>query len=216
MSLFKRMSATLFARLDGVVSEIEDHEAVVRASIDELRQQVARARARLNQMLREEQRLGEHIDRQQQEAERWGERARGCAVDDEARALACLERRRHARRETERLQRSLISCREAAERLTRDIDESETRLEDLTRRYTEMRARQCGNAARTAGQDAEGSLLREVETCFERWDARLNDQELRFGAKATSDALDDSFSREERDAELRAELDELLQREEKR
>lgn len=215
MSLFKRISATLFARLDGVVSEIEDHEAVVRTSIDELRQQVARARARLNQMQREEQQLGERIDRQLQEADRWGERARACAAEDEARALACLERRRRARREAERLEQTLASSRDAAERLNRDIDESEIRLEELTRRHSAMRARQCGNAARAAGPDQETTLLREVETCFERWDARLNEQELHLDHHCASDTLEDSFSRDEREAELRAELDELLNREKK-
>ncbi|NVK42421.1 MAG: PspA/IM30 family protein [Oceanospirillaceae bacterium] len=210
MSLLKRLSATLFARIDGVVGEIEDHQAVVETSIDELRRQVARARARLNQMQREEQQLDDRVEKQRQEAERWEERARSCAAEDEARALACLERRRRAQKEAERLKRNLRSCQEAGERLARDIDDSETRLEDLSQRHLEMRARQCGNAARVAGPEPDGGLLREVETCFERWDARLSEQELRIGSIHAGDTLDDGFAREERDAELRAELDALL------
>ncbi|GGO88699.1 hypothetical protein GCM10011348_44760 [Marinobacterium nitratireducens] len=213
MSLLKRLSATLFARLDGVVGEIEDHEAVAQTCIGELRQQIARARARLNRMQREEQLLDARIDKLHREAEDWGERARACAAEDEARALACLERRQRSRREAERLTRNQVASRDLAARLSRDIDDGEARLEELTRRYTEMRARQCGNAARIAGESPESDLLREVDSCFERWDARLGEQELRAGTAAGGDALEESFARQERDTELRAELDELLNRE---
>lgn len=213
MSLIKRLSATLFARLDGVVSEIEDHEAVVQTSIDELRQRIARARARLNQMQRDEQQLADRIDRLREDTERWGERARRCAAEDEARALSCLERRRQCRREAERLQRSLDACRDGAARLTRDVEESETRLQLLHQRHTLMRARQCGTAARTAGQ--ETGLLQEVEACFERWDTRLTERELALGDIALEDPLDEGFSRREKDEDLRAELEALLQQEKK-
>ncbi len=168
-------------------------------------------------MQREEEQQGARIDRLHEEAERWGERARACAEEDEARALSCLERRQRARRDAERLERSNVARRDAIERLSRDVDDGEAQLEELNRRHTEMRARNCGNSARIAGQPPEGSLLREVESCFERWDTQLTEQELRVGTGTGtgtgSDTLDESFSRRERDAALRAELDELLSRE---
>jgi hypothetical protein len=85
-------------------------------------------------------------------------------------------------------------------------------LQELNNRHSIMRARQSGTAARAAVPDNEQSL-RALETSFERWDARLSEQELRLGDISVHDSLDDAFSRDEHEAQLRAELDELLQQE---
>ena len=216
MSLIKRISATFMARLDGIVSDIEDHEAVVQTSIDELRHKVAQARARFNQMQREEAQLQERIEQLGNDEARWAQRARSCAKEDPAKALACIERRQQCQAQAKHLSESLVTYRQAATRLSRDVADSESRLQALNTRHSMMRARQSGSAARVAGVDSDLVSLREVETSFERWDARLSDQELRLGDISMSDSLDDSFSREEQDAQLRAELDAILQQEQKK
>jgi phage shock protein A len=212
MSLIKRLSTTFIARLDGIVGEIEDHEAVVQTSIDELRHKVAQSKARFNQMQREEAQLAQRIETLDQDESRWAARAKGCASEDPARALACIERRQQCRHEAQRLQQGLASHRQATERLSRDLSASEARLQELNNRHSIMRARQSGTAARAAVPDNEQSL-RALETSFERWDARLSEQELRLGDISVHDSLDDAFSRDEHEAQLRAELDELLQQE---
>jgi phage shock protein A len=213
MSLIKRLSTTFIARLDGIVGEIEDHEAVVQTSIDELRHKVAQAKARLNQMRREETQLQQRIAALGEDEDRWASRAKSCAGEDPARALACIERRQRCRAEAQRLGEGLAGYRQSTERLTRDVADSESRLQDLSSRHSIMRARQSGTAARAAVPD-DALSVRALETSFERWDARLSEQELRLGDLSVHDSLEDTFSRDEQDAQLRAELDALLQQEE--
>ena len=47
MSIFKRLSATLVTSIDRVVGEIENHDAVIQASINDIRKKVAEAKVRL-------------------------------------------------------------------------------------------------------------------------------------------------------------------------
>ncbi|ANG64508.1 hypothetical protein A8C75_19905 [Marinobacterium aestuarii] len=211
MSLIKRLSTTFMARLDGIVGEIEDHEAVVQTSIDEMRHKVAQARARLNQMQREEAQLQSRIAALHEDEQLWAERAKSCASTDPTRALACIERRQQCRSQAEHLAQGLISYRQSAARLSRDVTDSETRLHSLNNRHSIMRARQSGTAARVATAPDSESSLRDLETSFERWDVRLSEQELRMGDISLEDNLDQAFSRDEQDARLRAELNALLQ-----
>ena len=105
MSLFKRLSATLVSRIDQVVGEIENHDAVIQAALHDVRRKVAEARVRLTQVQRESERLQERIDEQQQHAEHWRERARETAGSDEHRARsagAFLRRRKPAGRPSAR------------------------------------------------------------------------------------------------------------------
>ncbi|UTW11346.1 PspA/IM30 family protein [Marinobacterium rhizophilum] len=210
MSLIKRLSTTFIARLDGIVGEIEDHEAVIQTRIDELRHKVAQAKARLNQMQREETQLQQRIAALGEDEDRWGRRAKSCAGEDPARALACIERRQQCRTEAQRLSAGLAGYRQSAERLARDVTDSESRLQELHQRHSIMRARQSGTAARAAVPE-DAVTVRALETSFERWDARLSEQELRLGDISVHDNLDEAFSRDEQDAQLRAELDALLQ-----
>ena len=47
MSIIKRLSATLVSNIDRVVGEIENNDAVIQASLTELRRKVATAKVRL-------------------------------------------------------------------------------------------------------------------------------------------------------------------------
>lgn len=44
MSLFKRLSATLVSRIDQVVGEIENHDAVIQVALNDMRKKIAEAR----------------------------------------------------------------------------------------------------------------------------------------------------------------------------
>ncbi|MCP3908449.1 MAG: hypothetical protein GY712_10590, partial [Oceanicoccus sp.] len=47
MSTLKRLSATLFTRIDHMVSQVENHDAVIESAVRDVRQTAARARVRL-------------------------------------------------------------------------------------------------------------------------------------------------------------------------
>ena len=48
MKLIKRLSTTLSATLDSAVGQLENHDAIVEATIKQTRQSVAKTKARIN------------------------------------------------------------------------------------------------------------------------------------------------------------------------
>ena len=75
MSIFKRLSATVVSNLDRVVGEIENNDAVIQASLTELRRKIAAAKVRLSHVHRQEARLNRQIRKRREDEQRWGERA---------------------------------------------------------------------------------------------------------------------------------------------
>ena len=87
MSIFKRLSATFVSRMDQLVGEIEDHDAVVESVIRNARQAVAKSKVRLAQMKSEGGRLRRKLAEVKQAEMKWAERAREVANQDEDKAI---------------------------------------------------------------------------------------------------------------------------------
>ena len=90
MSLLKRLSATIVSRVDQMVSQIENHDAVVEAAIRESRQAAAKARVRLSRVRGDGEKLQKRIAELRASQTQWTERARSVAADDRDRALECM------------------------------------------------------------------------------------------------------------------------------
>ena len=142
MSIFKRLSATLVSRMDQVVGEIENHDAVVQATINEQRKRVAQAKVRLAQVRRDAAKLSRQLQELQEAEQRWGDRAVEAARSDEAKALECMHRRQHCHRQIKRLSTSLEQYQCTADKLARDITQSEEQLMEMSQKHNLMRARQ--------------------------------------------------------------------------
>ena len=71
-------------------------------------------------------------------------------------------------------------------------------------------ARKAKVALRTI-HSVEGISYGEIEDTFDRWEINLGETEILMGAVTDRDPLDSAFLAEEDTAELRAELEELLQ-----
>ena len=210
MSLFKRLSATLVSRIDQVVGEIENHDAVIQAALHDVRRKVAEARVRLTQVQRESERLQERIDEQQQHAERWRERARETAGSDEHRALECVRRARQCDQETERLRQAVAQYTQTAERLARDIDTSEQRMIAMKQKLALMRARQSTGSALSATSETESDVIRQLEESFDRWEINVSQLEMTVEHSDPVDPLEREFVSREQEASLRDELTALL------
>jgi len=208
MSFLKRFSTTIVTRLDTLVGQIENHDAVVDATLRDTRQSVARARVRLGRVQRDGERLKARLAAERENIDRWAGRAKR-ASDDEARALECLRRRRTAQRRVEELQAEIHRHDDTANRLQRDIRAAEERLQTMQRQRNRLRSRESAAEARRVLADAEFPPC--LEDTFERWEESVLERELAVG-----DPLDDDdelardFSATEDDEDLRAELQELL------
>ena len=216
MSIFKRLSATLVSRIDQVVGEIENHDAVVQVALQDMRKRIAEAKVRLGQVHREQARLKEQIQAQQDDARRWRERALACAASDEAKALECVQRSRHCGQRAEKLAQSLVRFEAIAEKLAGDIDTSEQRLARNNQKLTLMRARQSTSSALNATGEAGEGASQLLDDTFDRWEININQAEMIGDAQADIDPLEREFSTREQEEELRRELARLLAEEGKR
>ena len=61
MSVFKRLSATLFSHVDRAVSEIENHDAIIEAAIRDQQRALAKAKVRLNRLRAEGRKLEKRL-----------------------------------------------------------------------------------------------------------------------------------------------------------
>lgn len=214
MSLFKRLSATLFSRIDQVVGEIEDHDAVVQATLTDMRKKVAEAKIRLKQVHREEDRLQQLINQQTDNAERWRQRAVQSAKMDEGKALECVSRHRQCQRNVERLNQSLAQYQQTAEKLANDIQLTEQRLQEVKQKLTLMRARQSTTSALHATGDTNQEATQLLEDTFDRWEINISQAELAIDDHEYIDVIEREFVQSEQEAELREDLATLLAEEE--
>ncbi len=215
MSILKRLSTTLISRIDRVVTEIENHDAVIRASLDEMSNKMAKAKIALNQACRERDRLKTEIEKQQDNTHRWQARAIRCATSDEPRALECLHRSHISRDRAAALQKSLDDYARSIEKMTSNIESGEQRLTEMKQKLTLMRARQATSKINATpclpGSDVESIL----EDTFNRWEMHIGHDEIPLDCTDTNtvDALEHEFIIQEHQNDLRNELASLLTKE---
>ena len=215
MSLLKRLSFTLVSRIDKVVGEIENHDAVIQAALTDMRKKIAEARVRLTQVQCEAERQSREAVEQQQAADRWRQRAVETAPHDDNKALECLRRAKRCEQLAARAQGVLAQFEQTGERLAQDIEASEQRLRELKQKQTLMRARQSSGMAMNATHETEGEVLRQLDDSFDRWEISLGQIELAVDHPEPVDRLEREFSSREQESALRDELARLIAKEEK-
>lgn len=209
MTLLKRITATLRANLEQVVDRIENQDALVEAAIHEMRGATARTKARLGRVRHDREELERQIADLAQAERQWERRARATAPTDEETALGCLARRDQCRDRRSALERELDRHRETEARLEAGVRSAEGRMEEMARQRLRMRGRQSAAEALQIAQAWNESGPIDLDAVFERWEGRLLEAEI-SGQAGDFDPLERRFRHEERDAELRAELQSLI------
>lgn len=213
MRLFKRISTTFLSRVDQVVGDLENHEAVVQAALSEMRKKVAEARVRLNHVQREAQRLGDAVEEHELNAARWRQRALETADVEERKALECVRRARHCDQQAARARDAQGQYEQSADKLARDIDPSEQRLEAIKQKLALMRARQSAGSALSATGEVQSDAVRFLDDTLERWEVRISELEMTADRSDDTDALEREFVDREQEQALREELAALRERE---
>ena len=213
MSLFRRMYTTVFAQVDQMVGEIENHDALIKAAIAEQRKKVAMAKVQLARLQASEQRVSRQMKDLEDKEKSWTRRAVDEANDDEAQALVCLQRRQRIREQLARLGDNRETYNQAARKMSADIARCEEQLSSLGQKHELMRARQSGADALNIINEVSGSSIDELETSFERWEVKIAQGEIGADSFDPVDTLEDEYLGRENEAALRAELSELLREE---
>ncbi|MBX3630415.1 MAG: PspA/IM30 family protein [Nitrosomonas sp.] len=215
MSILKRLSTTLISRIDRVVTEIENHDAVIQASLNEMSSKLATAKITLSQACRERDRLKTEIEKQRDNMHRWQERAISCAKSDEPKALECLRRSHKNRDQAAMLQKSFGEYARSIEKMTGNIKSGEQRLTEMKQKLTLMRARQATSKISTTTCPPDSAAESILEDTFNRWEIHISHDEIPLNCTDTNtvDELEHEFITQEQQNDLRNELASLLTQE---
>lgn len=210
MGFFKRITATVAANVDNAVAAMENHDAVVEASLNDMRRASAKAKARLNRVTNDGIRLRRKFADLQNAEERWVERAKQYANDDEAKALECLRRKKDCERHIASCEETIQQHGELESRLKISIEKIDKRYQDLEQTRTMMRTRQsAADAYRSSELVGNPGNFLNVDDTLERWEARITETEMSVGSDIDPNHFEKEFLDDEERVALQIELDEL-------
>ena len=189
---------------------MENHDAVVEASLNDMRRASAKAKARLVRVTNDGVRLRRKFADLQTAESRWVERAKQYANDDEAKALECLRRKKDCERHLMSCEETIRQHTELESRLKISIERIDKRYQDLEQTRTMMRTRQsAADAYRTSELVGNSSYFLNVDDTLERWEARITETEMGIGGDIDPNHFEQEFIDDEERVALQIELDEL-------
>lgn len=206
MNRMMRWKMSVTSWVDGVLAQIENHEAAVTSAIARVRQSTARARVQLKRVERDQRALRDALAKEDEATQLWRHRAKQ-AEDDET-ALECLRRHKSAERRAAAMRHRLEEHERSHKELSEGIRILNGRLAELTERKNLMRTRQSRAEAAHGMVDASGPIG-DLEDVFERWESRVGEIEIAAECEQTFDSFEADFQTAEEDTALRVELDAL-------
>ena len=210
MSIFKRISTTLYSQLDEMVGEIENHDALIKAAITEQKKKLASAKVQLGRIQANETKVGKQIDELKANEQRWAERAVKAAEHDEQQALSCLHRRQQVQTQIKQLKDARQAYQQTASRMSTDIAQCEQELKSMHQKHELMQARQSSVEARNIFSETGGTSLDDLEASFNRWEVKLAQGEINLDNFEPIDQLEATYIEQENEDELRQELEKLM------
>jgi len=201
------------AGVDKTVSHIENHDAVIEASLKESQRAAAQARVRLQRVTRDGEALAQRQKLLQQKIEHWLVRAKSNHDKDRSLALQCIAKRKQCISDELEIRDALKRHAETEKRMVETISTIEKRVTSMSQQRNQMRSRQSAAEALRVINRIEGNDTNGIDDTFERWDISISETEINAGVSseyAELDTLDDSFTLIEEQQELEDELDTLI------
>ena len=213
MSYLKRITVSLGSQIENLVSQVEDHEAVVDAAISDAQKSLAAAKLRLTRVIRDEEQLQEQISSLKQSQLKWRNRAKQVAQNDEVTALECLRRSKEAGVRVENLQHVHAEHQRQREQLQSIIRQAEQQIQEKIQRRNLMSTRENALRSSRSLEHTSAAIAADSEQTFDRWQTRITEMEIGSAIDNPVDSLEHEFSSKEEIDELKLELDELMQEE---
>lgn len=206
MNLLKRITTTINATMNDVVGRVEDHDAIIDASLQQCRQAAARTRTRLAKVKRDGAQLQSKRDKLVEDIALWAERAIDHADADEEIALNCLKRKKWAETERTRLEGMIAEHTDIESSLQTRLEQIEARIRDINLKRNSMRSRQSLSEAMQIMEKLDGDAGDSVDDTFERWETVLLEREMFAGDECTTDRFEMQFVEQEERESLLQEL----------
>lgn len=213
MNLLTRFSATFMAGVDKTVSQIENHDAIVEASLKESQRAAAQARIRLQRVARDGAALQTTQQELTQSIQHWSDRAKANHSSDRELALQCVARRKQCISEKQEVELALKKHAELEKQMRDTISAIEKKVATISQQRNQMRSRQTTAEALRIINKIEGNDTNGIDDTFERWDLSISETEISAGVACSSvhtDELDARFNEVEQQQALEDELDKLI------
>ncbi|WPL19722.1 phage shock protein A [Thiorhodovibrio winogradskyi] len=211
MSLFKRFTVAVSTRLDRLVGDIENHDAVVEVGIRDSRRLFAQAKVRHQHLGRDGEALRKRLESLREDEHNWRERALACEQNaaGEDKALQCLRRARQAARQTASLEQTWNQHQSVERRLAAEIDSLRERVVQLEHRRSLMRSREATASVALRLREIDRDPALDLDDTFERWEIRLTEAEMTADSAMDADPFEEEFLAAEERCALQAELQAL-------
>ncbi len=211
MKTIKRWTSSVAASFDWMVTQVENHEALVNSAIREVQEARARAQVQLKRVRNDGQGMRKRLVELAQAAEQWKERAMTAAKTDEQKAVECLRRQRRAAAALLELEEQERAHAKLEKQLTADLGSIDERLVTLKQQRNLMRTRQSRAEALKTLQGDDSRIISEIDDIFERWEIKVSEYEIEGSCvESTGDALEEQFNAQEEETALKEELKMLL------
>lgn len=215
MNLFRRLSATVTGTIEGAVAHLENHEAVVREALKETRGAAARAKVQLARVQSNCESLRSKLHDLHQAEQAWARRALELADADEARALECIRRRNQCSNEQTAVARTLADHERQEKQLADTVKGIESRLREIEHTSSLLRSRQSTAEAERSIARLEAGSACDIDDVIERWKTRIVEAEYESSGYAHLDSFESDFREQEDQAQLKSQLQELMNEENK-
>ncbi len=177
MSAIFRWTTGFASRIDAMVRQIENHDALVSAAIRDAKEARARAKVQLKRVRQDGRRMQQRRAELEQSETLWRERAQRVAASDEERGIECVRRMKRAAHERTALGDQVEEHARIEAQLGRDIGRIDQRIEQLVQQRNLLRTRQSRAEALAAAQREDGCRISEVEDVLERWEIKVSRNE---------------------------------------
>jgi len=208
MKLIKRLSTSITATLDSAVGQLENHDAIVEASIKQTRQAVAKTRARINTLRQQHQAYQAQLKEAKEQYDLWTQRAASLAASDQEK-VQCVARRNQCEADIGRLSYSEKQQADLVRDVTANLQTLQTKLDEMTQKHNLMRSRQ--TVADVNRAVAYANTDDNLNDTFERWESTVLEHEFAVSDACSRDSLDLELTREEDEANLLAQLSVITQ-----
>lgn len=208
MKLIKRLSTSLTATLDSAVGQLENHDAIVEASIKQTRQAVAKTKARINTLRQQQSAYRTQLKEAQDQFDLWTERATKLAESDQEKALQCVTRRNQCEADIGRLTVSESQQTDLIRDVSVNLQTLQKKLDEMTQKHNLMRSRQTVADVNRAMSNV--NTEESLNETFERWESVVLEHEFAVSDACSGDALDIELSHQEDEINLLAQLDHIV------
>ena len=96
MKKIRRWTSSIASSFDWLVSQVENHDSLVRSAIEEVTEAGAKAKSQLKRVRSDGKKLVARLRQVELEIQQWQDRALKSAQEDEEKALECLRRKSRA------------------------------------------------------------------------------------------------------------------------